>query len=155
MTPREALLSLILALALVAPPTTSYGQQPGKVYRIGWLGNATPAATDRTPQQCPIKGGPYWQEAVEGLRDCDAPSPLDVHWGHSPVPPGRGGFDGSIVGLLPTSNWGMRGSGSADLVHRPGGQHRGQIAQVACHAARAVADQPCGAGTRDRANRFS
>ena len=70
MTPREALLSLILALALVAPPTTSYGQQPGKVYRIGWLGGAgPPAATDRSPQQCPIKGGPYWQEAVEGLRE--------------------------------------------------------------------------------------
>jgi putative ABC transport system substrate-binding protein len=69
MTPREALLSLILALALVAPPTTSYGQQPGKVYRIGWLGNATPAATDRTPQQCPIKGNPYFLEAVEGFRE--------------------------------------------------------------------------------------
>jgi hypothetical protein len=70
MTPREAVLSLILALALVAPPVPSPGQQPGKVYRIGWLGGAgPPAATDRSPQQCPIKGGPYWQEAVEGLRE--------------------------------------------------------------------------------------
>ena len=42
MKPREALLSVILALGLVAPATTSYGQQPGKVYRIGWLGKAPP-----------------------------------------------------------------------------------------------------------------
>ena len=42
MTPREAVLSLILALALVAPPVPSPGQQPGKVYRIGWLGKAPP-----------------------------------------------------------------------------------------------------------------
>jgi len=69
MKPREALLSVILALALVAPPVPSSGQQPGKVYRIGALGGTPPAATDRTPQQCPIRGGPYWQEAVEGLRE--------------------------------------------------------------------------------------
>ena len=42
MTPREAVLSLILALALVAPPVPSPGQLPGQVYRIGWLGKAPP-----------------------------------------------------------------------------------------------------------------
>ena len=42
MKPRAALLSVILALALVAPPTTSSGQQPGQVYRIGWLGTGVP-----------------------------------------------------------------------------------------------------------------
>jgi hypothetical protein len=34
MKPRDA--QLVLALGLVAPPITSSGQQPGKVYRIGW-----------------------------------------------------------------------------------------------------------------------
>jgi putative ABC transport system substrate-binding protein len=69
MKPREALLSVILALALVATPIPSPGQQPGQVYRIGWLGIGVPAATNRTPQQCPIEGGPYWQEGVAGLRE--------------------------------------------------------------------------------------
>ena len=42
MKPREALLSVILTLALVAPPVPSPGQLPGQVYRIGWLGKAPP-----------------------------------------------------------------------------------------------------------------
>jgi putative ABC transport system substrate-binding protein len=71
MKPRELLLSVILVLGLIAPSLTSCRQQPppAKVYRIGWLGNTPPAATDTTPQRCPIKGGPYWQQAVQGLRE--------------------------------------------------------------------------------------
>ena len=45
MKPRAAVLSLILALGLFAPPVSSHGQQPAKVYRIGWLstsGHETP-----------------------------------------------------------------------------------------------------------------
>ena len=43
MKPRAAVLSLILVL--FAPPVSSHGQQPAKVYRIGWLstsGHETP-----------------------------------------------------------------------------------------------------------------
>ena len=65
----EAVLSVMVALALLAAPVLSLGQQPAKVYRIGYLASATPPApTDSTPQHCPIKG-PYWQALVEGLRE--------------------------------------------------------------------------------------
>jgi hypothetical protein len=37
MNPRDALLSVILAFGLIAAPVLSSGQQPGKVYRIGYL----------------------------------------------------------------------------------------------------------------------
>jgi putative ABC transport system substrate-binding protein len=61
---------LVLALALLAAPVLSPGQQPGKVYRIGYLAGGTPPApTNTTPQGCPLKGGAYWQAFVEGLRE--------------------------------------------------------------------------------------
>jgi hypothetical protein len=58
-------LALSVILGFVALSLTSCRQQqpPAKVYRIGWLGNTPPAATDTTLQRCPIKGGPYWQQA--------------------------------------------------------------------------------------------
>jgi putative ABC transport system substrate-binding protein len=59
---------IALALALLAAPVLSDAQQPGKVYRIGFLGVAPPAATETTPQGCPIKGNPNWQAWVAGLR---------------------------------------------------------------------------------------
>jgi len=58
-----------LALALVAAPVPSHAQQPGKVYRIGYLGINAPTPPDQTPQQCPIKGNPFWQAFLEGLRE--------------------------------------------------------------------------------------
>ncbi len=67
MKPRAAALSVILALALLAAPVPSPGQQPAKVYRIGWLGVGPPAPNDTTPQQCPIKGSPLWQADALGV----------------------------------------------------------------------------------------
>ena len=70
MKPREAVLSVMLVLALLAVPVCSHAQQPAKVYRIGFLsGTASPAPTDTSPQNCPLKGGPIWQAWVEGLRE--------------------------------------------------------------------------------------
>jgi len=61
---------IILGLALLMVPSLSHGQQPTKVYRIGFLsGGNPPALANTTPQQCPIKGGPTWQAFVEGLRE--------------------------------------------------------------------------------------
>ena len=62
MNPRQIVLSVILAFGLVATPLPSGGQQPAKVYRIGFLlaGPATPASP----------GGALMREAfVEGLRE--------------------------------------------------------------------------------------
>jgi len=69
MKPRAAALSITLALGLLVAPVPSDGQQPAKVYRIGWLGNDAVPAEDINPQNCPIKGPPYWQVFVEGLRE--------------------------------------------------------------------------------------
>lgn len=67
MKPRAAALSVILALALLAAPVPSNGQQPAKVYRIGYL---LPSAGgyEAGPQHCPIqgKGTPNWQAFVNG-----------------------------------------------------------------------------------------
>ena len=59
---------IILILALLAAPVLSYGQQPGKVYRIGYLGAGT-APTEQTAHHCPSQPDPYWQALVEGLRE--------------------------------------------------------------------------------------
>ena len=61
--------SMVLALGLLTAPVPSEAQQPGTVYRIGWLSTAPPAATDTTPQQCPIKGASNWQAWMAGLRE--------------------------------------------------------------------------------------
>ncbi len=68
MKPSIAALSVVLALALLAAPIPSPGQQPAKIYRIGYLGVGR-APTEQTPQHCPIKGSPGWQAFVEGLRE--------------------------------------------------------------------------------------
>ena len=60
-----------LALTLFAVPLPSRGQQPVKVYRIGWLGVGGPAPTDTNPQDCPLKDNPdfqTFQALVEGLQ---------------------------------------------------------------------------------------
>jgi putative ABC transport system substrate-binding protein len=68
MNPRQIVLSIILAFGLLAAPLPSDGQQPAKVYRIGYFG-ATTAPKEQTPQHCPIKGGRLWQAFGEGLRE--------------------------------------------------------------------------------------
>ena len=68
MKPRAALLGAILALPLLAVPFPSDAQQPGKVYRIGYLG-VGPAPTKQTPQHCPSQPDAWWQALVEGLRE--------------------------------------------------------------------------------------
>jgi len=66
--PRDALLSVIVALALIAIPLPSLGQQLGKVYRIGWLsGGLSPKPA--TPENCPLKGSEYWQAWVQEMRE--------------------------------------------------------------------------------------
>ena len=68
MKPRQIALSVILAFSLVAAPVPSDGQQPAKVYRIGYFGISL-GTTDQTPQHCPIKPGPLQQAFREGLRE--------------------------------------------------------------------------------------
>ncbi len=63
-----AIFILALALVLLAAPFSSPAQQPGKVHRIGWLGITT-GGYETNPRQCPIRGDPYWQAWIEGLRE--------------------------------------------------------------------------------------
>ena len=66
----EVALSVILALTLLAAPLPSDAQQPGKVYRIGFLsGNMFALTEEIHPGKCPITGNPNWQAFVAGLRD--------------------------------------------------------------------------------------
>ena len=59
---------VVLAVGLLVVPLRSDAQQPGQVYRIGYLAvSATGHETD--PQHCPIKGHPNWQAMVAGLRE--------------------------------------------------------------------------------------
>ena len=62
MKPIEIGLSILLAFALLAAPLPSDGQQPAKVYRIGYLGASlpTPAAS---------RDARNWEAFVEGLRE--------------------------------------------------------------------------------------
>jgi putative ABC transport system substrate-binding protein len=64
----EVALSVVLALTLLAAQLPADAQQPGKVYRIGFLGTAA-AGYETTPHHCPMKGSPYWQAFLEGLRE--------------------------------------------------------------------------------------
>ena len=64
----EVALSVILALTLLAAPLPAEAQQPGKVYRIGYLSSSA-LGHETNPQQCPIKGTPNWQALVGGLRE--------------------------------------------------------------------------------------
>jgi ABC transporter substrate binding protein len=66
----EVVLSVILAIVLLAVSVPSDAQQPGKVYRIGQLwGSAPPSPANTSPQQCPIRGWPSWQAFLERLRE--------------------------------------------------------------------------------------
>lgn len=67
----ETFRGVAVALVLLAVPMPSDGQQPVKVYRIGFLAGVSPPPADRTPQGCPEdgKGTRNWQALVEGLRE--------------------------------------------------------------------------------------
>ena len=70
MKPLHAGLGVMLALGLVIGPAAADGQQPAKVYRVGFLSFAAPPSTsERTPQQCPMKGDVNWEPMVEGFRE--------------------------------------------------------------------------------------
>jgi putative ABC transport system substrate-binding protein len=66
MRTREAALSVILAF--LAVPVCSPAQQPGKVYRIGYLGIST-AGYETDAHHCQTTGTPNWQAFVAGLRE--------------------------------------------------------------------------------------
>jgi putative ABC transport system substrate-binding protein len=68
--PSKGVLSVALALGLLAAPLPSDAQQPGKVYRIGYLGaNGFAPTEERHPQKCPMTGTQNWQAWIEGLRE--------------------------------------------------------------------------------------
>ena len=60
----------MLALALHVVTVPSHAQQPGKVYRIGYLGAGAFVPTEEThPQKCPVTGQTNWQAWLAGLRE--------------------------------------------------------------------------------------
>ncbi len=61
--------SVALALAFLAAPPTADSQQPGKVYRIGFLGGPLSTPEDTDPTKCPKTGSPNWRAFVAGLRE--------------------------------------------------------------------------------------
>jgi putative ABC transport system substrate-binding protein len=64
--PSAAVLTVSLALTLLAAPVPSPGQQSAKVYRIGRLA-AGRAEID--PRICPATGNAFWQTWIEALRE--------------------------------------------------------------------------------------
>jgi putative ABC transport system substrate-binding protein len=63
-------LAAVAALGILAGPLEAVAQAPAKVYRIGYLSFLpAPPAPERTPQQCPLKGGVNWEPMVESFRE--------------------------------------------------------------------------------------
>jgi putative ABC transport system substrate-binding protein len=62
----QAVLGIILILVLLAVPVASLGQQPAKVYRIGWLATFR---YETPPRDCPLKGNLFWQSWIAALRE--------------------------------------------------------------------------------------
>ena len=61
----EVVLGVLLMLVLLAAPVPSLGQQPGKVYRIGWL---WPSRPETDPRVCWRKASPFRQAWAEAMR---------------------------------------------------------------------------------------
>jgi len=57
----RAIFVVALGFALLAAPVPSHGQQPAKVYRIGWLGGVGPTTPEFQRQ---------WGGFAEGFREC-------------------------------------------------------------------------------------
>jgi len=66
MKPGEIALSVLLALVLLTAPVPSHGQQPGKVYRIGWL---WPSRSETDPRVCWRTPSPFRQAWAEAMRE--------------------------------------------------------------------------------------
>ena len=62
-------LSVVIALSILMVPSACEAQQPGKVYRIGYL-SISPGDYERDLRDCPIVGSPKWQALITGLREC-------------------------------------------------------------------------------------
>jgi len=60
---------LALAIALLTTLSPSFGQQPAKVYRIGYLTSGAPPTAELDSQRCQITGSPLWQGFLEGMRE--------------------------------------------------------------------------------------
>jgi len=70
MKPLQAGFGVMLALGLVIGPAAADERQPAKVYRIGFLSfSPAPPEAERTPQQCPTKGGVNWEPMIESFRE--------------------------------------------------------------------------------------
>jgi len=64
----RAIILIVLALALYVVTVPSHAQQPGKVYRIGWLGDNSGGGETDT-HRCPRQGLDTWLAGLEGLRE--------------------------------------------------------------------------------------
>ncbi len=65
MKPAEAVLSIALVFALLTPPVPAPGQEPGKVYRIGWL---YPSRSEADPRVCWRTASAFRQAWTEAMR---------------------------------------------------------------------------------------
>jgi len=63
-----AILIIVLGLSILVQPPASEAQQPGRVYRIGYLA-ISPGNYETDAHNCPIGGTPYWQSTMAGLRE--------------------------------------------------------------------------------------
>ena len=67
---REFALAIIVVLGVLGAAAPCVGQEPAKVYRIGFMSfTVPPPSTERTAHGCPINGSSNWQAMVEGLRE--------------------------------------------------------------------------------------
>jgi putative ABC transport system substrate-binding protein len=61
--------AFVLGFGLAGLALVADAQQATNVYRIGRLSVNGPAASERTPNGCPIAGGATWQPLIDGLRE--------------------------------------------------------------------------------------
>ena len=71
MAPRTLTLSITLVLTLLVTPVPSLGQQPGKVYRVGWLSGSASPVEGVNAERCPRVDTPdkLWRTWVAALRE--------------------------------------------------------------------------------------
>jgi putative ABC transport system substrate-binding protein len=62
------ILIIVLCLSILVQPPASEAQQPGRVYRIGYLA-ISPDNYETDTHNCPIGGTPYWQSTMAGLHE--------------------------------------------------------------------------------------
>jgi putative tryptophan/tyrosine transport system substrate-binding protein len=64
-----AIFAVALVVGFLVTPLAADAQQPGRVYRIGFLAAGTYAPSETNAQHCPIRGSLFWQALVAGLRE--------------------------------------------------------------------------------------